>query len=146
MRFPATAIVAAISLLTAIPPVPPLPSGGWPTAEVAEPFTRDLMARVTPAQLEAELTANPELLPPLFRNLGTALLSRDAALQKAVADYATMLARAHAVKTDNAQSIVTYMVIDPLRYGEDEEFRRAIDAILPRSLPPTLPLARRRAA
>ena len=40
---------------------------------------------------------------------------------------------------------VTFQVIDPLRYGEDEEFRRAVDAILPRSLPPALPLALRRA-
>ena len=43
-------------------------------------------------------------------------------------------------------ALVTLQVIDPLRYGEDEQFRRTVDTILPRSLEPSLPEALRRAA
>src|ERR1041384_5971081 len=132
MRFIAIAIVAALSLSAAnLPPIPPLPTNGWPSPAVAEPFARALMAQVPPAQLDTIIAADPQIAPALLRNLGTALLSRDAALRAAVADYATALVRAHAQRIpakfsdDDVRALVTLQVIDPLRYGEDEAFRAA---------------------
>jgi hypothetical protein len=150
------AVVAALCLFAAevrveFPPVPPLPSTGWPQPEVAEAFVRALIARVPPAAFDDAAHANPELVPAVFRNLGTALLSRDPQLQAAVKRYATTLVREHAARIphnfsdDDLHMLVAYQVLDPLRYGEYEEYRRAIDAILPASLDPTLPEALRRA-
>jgi hypothetical protein len=112
---------------------------------VAEPFARELMARVPPAQLEAMAAAQPEILPALFRNFGTALVSRDAALRSAARRYATALVRAHAQRVpkqfsaDDVRLLVIFQVLDPFRYGEDDGYRKAVDSILPQSLSPTLP-------
>ncbi|MBV8547544.1 MAG: hypothetical protein JO088_22600 [Acidobacteria bacterium] len=150
------AVLEALSLFAAagrvaFPPVPPVPGSGWPQAEVAEPFARELMARMSPAAFDAAAHANPELVPAVFRNLGTALLSHDAQLQTAVRHYATALVREHAARMprnfsdDDLHMLVAFQVLDPLRYGEDAEYRRAIDTILPASLSPALPEALRRA-
>jgi hypothetical protein len=111
---------------------------------------RALIARTPPPELDAFLAANPAALPAVFRHLGTALMSP--ALQPAVKPYVTALAHAHAQRIPrtfsegDVQLLVIHQVIDPLRYGEDDAFRRVVDSILPQSLPPTLPLALRRAA
>ena len=150
------AIVAALSLFVAaervqFPPVPELPENGWPRPDVAEPFARALIATVPPAVFDAAAHADPQLVPAVFRNLGTALLSRDAQLQAAVKRYATAFVREHAVHVprnfsdDDLHMLIAFQVLDPLRYREDEEFRRAIDSILPASLNPALPEALRRA-
>jgi len=150
------AILATLCLFGAavrveFPPVPPLPSAGWPQPEVADAFARELLARVPPAAFDDAANANPELVPAVFRNLGTALLSHDAQLQTAVKRYATALVRAHAARiprdfsADDLHVLVAFQVLDPLRYGEDEEYRRAVDTILPASLSPTLPEPLRRA-
>jgi len=139
-------------LRVVFPPVPPLPAAGWPRPEVAEPFARALMDEVPPAAFDAAVHSNPDLLPAVFRNLGSALVSRDAALQAAVKAYATALVRAHAARiphhysADDLQTLVIYQVLDPLRYVEDEEYRRVVDTILPSSLTPSLPELLRRAA
>lgn len=153
-------VIAAICLLAGslrsrqvdLPVIPNLPENGWPLPENAEPFARALMARIPAEQFDTTTTANPNILPAILRNLGTALLSRDPSLQNTVKSYATALVRAHARRIplhfsdDDLHSLVTLQVIDPLRYGEDEEFRRTVDTILPRSLEPSLPEALRRAA
>ncbi len=149
-------LLAAVLLLGSaapdLPPVPELPTTGWPVASIAEPFARDLMARVPAPQLDAIATQHPEVLPGVFRNLGTALVSGDAALQASVKRYATALVRAHAQRVpkpftdDDIHLLVIFQVLDPLRYGEDETFRTAVDSILPQSLPSTLPEPLRRAA
>jgi hypothetical protein len=150
------AVLAALCLFAAetrveFPPVPPPPSTGWPRPELAEPFARALIANVPPAAFDDAANANLDLVPAVFRNLGTALLSRDAQLGAAVKRYATALVREHAARIprnfsdDDLHALVAYQVLDPLRYGEDEEYRRAIDAILPASLNPSLPEALRRA-
>src|SRR5207248_2207664 len=46
---------------------------------------------------------------------------------------------------DDLHMLVAFQVLDPLRYGEDEEFRRAVDTMLPASLTPSLPEPLRRA-
>ena len=151
------AVVAALCLLGAavrvdFPPVPHLPSAGWPQPEVADAFARELIARVPPAAFDDAANANTELVPAVLRNLGTALLSNDAQLQTAVKRYATAVVREHAARiprdfsADDLHMLVAFQVLDPLRYGEDEEFRRAVDTILPASLSPTLPEKLRRAA
>src|SRR5437016_5610928 len=81
-------VLAALSLFGAavrveFPPVPPLPGDGWPRPEVAGAFARELIARVPPAAFGDAASSNPELVPAVLRNLGTALLSHDAQLQTA---------------------------------------------------------------
>jgi len=155
------AILAAVVVLSAasdLPPVrvvfprvPPVPTDGWPQPEVAEPFARELIEDLAPAAFDAAVYSNPELVPAVLRNLGTALLSHDAQLQTAVKRYTTAVVREHAARIprdfsdDDLHKLVAFQVLDPLRYGEDEEFRRAIDTILPASLSPTLPETLRRA-
>jgi hypothetical protein len=150
------AVLAALSLFAAavrveFPPVPPVPSAGWPRSEIAEPFARELIARVPPAAFDDAAHANPELVPSVFRNLGTALLSRDAQLQAAVKRYATALVREHTARIprdfsdDDLHMLVAFQVLDPLRYGEDAEYRRAVDTMIPASLSPSLPEPLRRA-
>jgi hypothetical protein len=110
------------------------------------------MDQVPPTAFDAAVYSNPDLLPAVFRNLGTALVSRDASLQAAVKAYATALVRAHSARIPHhysaadLQTLVIYQVLDPLRYVEDEEYRRVIDTILPGSLTPSLPELLRRAA
>jgi len=155
------AILAAIFVLSAasdLPPVrvvfprvPPVPTDGWPQPEVAEPFARELIEDLPPIVFDTAANTNPELVPAVLRNLGTALLSHDAQLQMAVKHYATVVVREHAARiprdfsADDLHMLVALQVLDPLRYGEDEEFRRAVDTILPASLSPTLPEKLRRA-
>src|SRR5205823_4976897 len=122
------AVVAALCLFGAaerveFPAVPPLPSAGWPRPDVADAFARSLIARVPPAAFDDAARANPELVPAVFRNLGTALLSHDAQLQVAVKRYAMSLVREHAARIprdfseDDLHMLVAYQVLDPLRYG-----------------------------
>jgi hypothetical protein len=150
------AVLAALSLFAAagrveFPPVPPVPGNGWPLAEIAEPFARELIARMQPAAFDEAAHAAPDLVPAIFRNLGTAMLSHDAQLQTSVRRYATALVREHAARIprdfsdDDLHMLVAFQVLDPLRYGEDEEYRHAVDTILPASLSPALPEALRRA-
>jgi hypothetical protein len=159
-RIGRTVVVLAICVLTAslrsapvdLPPIPPLPGTGWPLAENAEPFARALIAHVPPQELDAIASSNPEVVPGVFRNLGSALLSHDASLQAAVKAYATALVHAraariaHDVSSANVQMLVVFQVLDPLRYAGDEEYRRVVDTILPASLSPSLPEGLRRAA
>ena len=149
-------VLAAVCLLgsttAGLPPIPALPPTGWPLASVAEPFTLELMARVPPQRLDEIASSNPDALPAIFRNIGTALLSRDAALQASVKRYATALVRAHAQRVphdfsaDDVRMLVVFQVLDPLRYGEDDAYRKVLDSILPHSLPSNLPEPLRRAA
>ncbi|MEA2327604.1 MAG: hypothetical protein QOE68_2563, partial [Thermoanaerobaculia bacterium] len=162
MRFGRSlAILAAVFVLSAasdVPPVrvyfprvPPVPGDGWPQPEVAEPFARELIEELPPPVFDAAAYSNPQLVPAVLRNLGTALLSHDAQLQTAVKRYATALVREHAARiprdfsADDLHMLVTFQVLDPLRYGEDETFRSAIDTILPASLNASLPEPLRRA-
>ena len=133
----------------ALPPVPPLPAAGWPLPEIAEPFARALIAKVPAMGFES--ASAYDSVPAVLRNLGTALLSRDVALQNAVKAYAIELARSRAERVpdnfsdDDLHRLIAFQVVDPLRYTEDEEFRRAIDTILPRTLSRSLPETLRRA-
>lgn len=110
-----------------LPKIPPLPATSWPSAADAEPFARELMAKVTPSDLARTLDDKPDLVPAILRNLGTAVMTNDR-----VATYLAEVARA-STKPD-AQLLTSLMVIDPLRYGEEAAFRRRIDALLPATI------------
>jgi len=121
-------VLAAIEL----PPIPPLPPTSWPAAASAEPFARALLAQVPPAELAQSLHDNPELIPPVLRNLGTALMSRDAALRSRLDAYTRALARA--TSSDDLSRLATIIMIDPLRYSEDAAFRERMNALIPRTI------------
>src|SRR5256885_16762568 len=88
------------------PPTPPLPPANWPAAADAEPFARALMARVPAADLAKKLHDDPELMPPVLRNLGTALM-RDERL----AIYLVQVVRA--TPADDLARLAAMIVVDP---------------------------------
>jgi len=112
------------------PPIPPLPASSWPAAADAVPFARALVAGVSPDAAAQKLIDDPAAMPAILRNLGTALMSGDAA----IARYASAVGRAASAKTNDARLLSAIAVVDPLRYGEDAAFRKRIDSILPSTL------------
>lgn len=123
-----------------LPPIPPLPEGSWPSPAAAEPFARELMARVPAGVLARTLAGQPELAPAILRNLGTAAMTNDRALHDALQTYLTAVAHASASATPNdVQRLTAIAVVDPLRYQEDRSFRARINAWLPRTLTQTPP-------
>jgi hypothetical protein len=134
------ALASALAFVSAggddFPPIPPLPATSFPAPDAAEPFARALLARVPPDALARRLVANPDLIPPVLRNLGTALLSSDAALRDRLAAYHAGVARELAAtpprNDDERRRLAAIVIVDPLRYGADEAFRRRMNALLPR--------------
>src|ERR1051326_1267109 len=125
--------LAFVSAGDDFPPIPPLPETSFPTAAAAEPFARALLARVPPEALAKRLKDQPELIPPVLRNLGTALLTNDAALRDRLAVYVGGVARAFPARNDEElRRLAAIAVVDPVRYGGDEAFRRRMNALLPR--------------
>jgi hypothetical protein len=122
-----------LTLLLAIPPIPPLPPTSWPAGEVAEPFARELMAREPAADLARTITANPELMPKILRNLGTAMMSSDPALHEPLSKYVAAVLRS-SVRTEDAKRLASIAVLDPLRYINDGAFRARMDALLPQTM------------
>jgi len=121
-------LAAAIQL----PPIPPLPSASWPAAADAEPFARALMAQVQASELAKKLHDEPELMPPVLRNLGTALMT-----DERLAIYLVQVVRA--TPADDLARLAAVIMVDPLRYGEDPAFHARMNAIIPRilaALPP----------
>lgn len=104
------------------------------------------------AELEAVLVASPELVPAVLRNLGSALMTSDAALRKSLGDYLVSVTRAHAERVapsfgrDDLRLLVSLQLVDPLRYVQDAAFRARVDGLLPRTLAPSLPRAMREAS
>lgn len=118
-----------------LPPIPPLPEGSWPSPAAAEPFARELMARVPAAALARTLAGQPELAPAILRNLGTAVMTNDRALHDALQTYLAAVAHVSASAIPNdVQRLTAIAVVDPLRYQEDRSFRARINAWLPRTL------------
>ena len=111
-----------------IPPIPPLPPDSWPAAAAAEPFARALLAQEPAGDLARALDQEPQLLPRILRNLGSAMMSTDAALVENLHQYLTDVARS--AKT-NVASIV---ILDPLRFLEDAAFRTRMTGFLPQTM------------
>src|SRR5690349_708285 len=126
-------VLAAIRL----PPIPPLPPASWPATADAEPFARALMAQVPPGHLAAAMHDDPQLMPRVLRNVGTALMTKDDRLERYVA------AVAQATPADDLARLAAIIIIDPIRYDEDLPFRARMNAIIPRTLS-MLPAAERR--
>src|SRR5712691_3476384 len=97
----------------ALPPIPPLPPTSWPAADVAEPFARELMAREPAADLARTMAANPELMPKILRNLGTAMMSSDPALRESLTKYIAAVLRSS--MRNDAKRLASIAVLDPLR-------------------------------
>jgi hypothetical protein len=116
----------------ALPPVPPLPPSGWPSSAAADPFARALLARAPAAELAHALAARPELEPAILRNLGTAMMTSDAALRDALGGYLGDVARASA--SLELPRLIAIVVVDPQRYGADAAFRARVNSVLPRSV------------
>ncbi len=116
----------------ALPPIPPLPPTSWPAAEVAEPFARELMAREPAADLARTMAANPELMPKILRNLGTAMMSSDPALRESLTKYIAAVLRSS--MRNDAKRLASIAVLDPLRYINDGAFRARMDALLPQTM------------
>jgi hypothetical protein len=142
--------VLALAMVSAgvrveLPPVPPLPSSGFPKTSSVEPFARELVARIPPAQLEARLIAEPELIPPVLRNLGSALMTADGKLRGALEPYLIALANEHARRVaprfskNDLRILVSLQVVDPIRFQQDSDFRARVTALLPRMLDPSVP-------
>jgi hypothetical protein len=117
-------LAAAISL----PPIPPLPAASWPAAADAEPFARALMAQVPAAELAKTLHQQPDLIPPVLRNVGTALMSENERLVRYVGEVA------RAMPADDLPRLAAIIMIDPIRYHEDAAFRARMNAVIPRTL------------
>src|SRR6266545_3562132 len=128
--------LAAFALLAsqpaALPLVPSLPPSGWPAASAAEPFARALLAGVPAEALARTLAAQPELEPAILRNLGTAMMTSDAALREALARYLGDVA--HGSASLELPRLIAIVVVDPQRYGADAAFRARINSHLPRSI------------
>lgn len=116
------------------PPVPPLPAGSWPSSADAEPFARALLDRVPADAVAEKLIAEPDSMPAILRNLGTALLSRDTDFRERLARYAGAVARAAAARTADVRALTAIVIVDPLRYGDDPAFRAQIDSMLPQTM------------
>jgi hypothetical protein len=112
----------------ALPPIPPLPPTNWPLAADAEPFARALITQVPAAELAKTLHQQPDLIPPVLRNVGTALMSDDERLVRYVGEVA------RATPADDLPRLAAIIMIDPIRYHEDAAFRSRMNAVIPRTL------------
>lgn len=141
--------ILALSLAWAgdreLPPIPPLPSSGFPKTPAVEPFARELVARIPPEELEATLIAEPELIPPVLRNLGSALMTSDENLRASLEQYLKSLAKQHAKRVaprfskNDLRILVSLQVVDPVRFQEDPTFRARVTPLLPRMLDASVP-------
>jgi hypothetical protein len=134
-------LIALAASAADLPPIPPLPPDRWPSAADAEPFARALLGRVSAASLAQTLAARPDLTPAILRNLGTAVMTDDAALRGALGAYLAAVAKAS--PQADVPHLVTIAVVDPLRYGEDNAFRARVDTMLPRTIAALSPVAAR---
>jgi hypothetical protein len=141
-------VLAALSVAGAqLPTIPPLPPSGWPSVGTAEAFARKLVAQVPPAALEATFAGDAQAMPGVLRNLGSALMTRDAALRAQLERYVMSVAAARAKRPGaDVRMVVTLLLVDPIRYMQDGEFRARVTPLLPRALDATTPLSLRRAA
>lgn len=136
-----TVLVATGASGREIPPPPPLPHSGWPSAAEAREYARVLIDSVPPARLGSLVTV--ESIPAVFRNLGGALLSDDHVATE-VAKYLNAVTTAAAQRMDlSPRVIATMQLVDPLRYRADTVFRSRVDDLLTNALDATVPRDRR---
>jgi len=117
-----------------LPPIPPLPSSSWPAVEPAAAFARQLLARVSAQDLAKTLHTQPQLMPGVLRNLGSALLSNDQTLRRSLDIYVAETVEQSSKLTNDARLLASIAAIDPLRYLSDVAFRQRMNALIPRML------------
>jgi hypothetical protein len=114
-----------------LPPIPPLPSSSWPAIEPAEAFARQLLVRLSAKELARTLHDQPDLIPGVLRNLGSALLSDDPTLRRSLDAYMVEIVRETSKLTGDVQLLASIVAVDPLRYLNDPVFRQRMDALFP---------------
>ncbi len=135
--FTAALLTASVVLGSMEPPVdlpaiPPLPESRFPDPAAAEPFARQLIARVPAPALVSVLTSDPALVPRILRNLGTAVVTSDVTLRSSVERYVDDVTRS--ARGGSTEILTTLAVMDPLRFGEDPIFRTRVNERLPRRI------------
>lgn len=104
------------------------------------------MSSVDPAAAESALVEQPELIPPLLRTLGSALMAEESETRRALDAWVSALARHHAMRAarqppgDTLRTLVAMLVIDPWRYQQDAAFRLRIGELLPKTLDTSVPV------
>jgi len=89
------------------------------------------MREVSADALAKKLIDEPDSMPPILRNLGTALLT---GAGNELAPYLVNVARAASKQTEDVQRLTAIVVVDPLRYAGDAAFRTRINALLPQTM------------
>jgi hypothetical protein len=119
-----------------LPPIPPLPPSSWPAVGPAEGFARQLLARVSARELAKSLHDQPELIPGVLRNLGSALMTNDPTLRNALDKYIVAIGRESSKLTRDVKLLASIVAVDPLRYLNDAVFRQRMNARFPRIIGP----------
>ena len=115
----------------------------YPDVATAEVYARELMTKLAPAQLDNALVETPADIPLVLRTLGSAMMTRDLALQMRVTRYLGELVALRARRAD--RNTITFLVVDPVRFTRDAAFRARILPLLPKALDSTYSAALRNA-
>jgi hypothetical protein len=125
------------------------PAIQYPDLATAEGYARELMATLPPAKLDNALLQKPGDIPLVLRTLGSATFTKDVALQMRLTRYLNELAalrarRAEKNPTDTAiREVMAFLLVDPVRFTRDREFRARITPLLLRALDATYSAALR---
>lgn len=98
----------------------------WPDVATGEQYAREVLARFTPAELDRALAEKPEQVAVTLRALGSSMMTIDSRLQANVSQFLIALAGARAGRTNDVRQVLPFLVVDPMRFAEDREFRKRI--------------------
>ncbi len=140
------ATVLALLLLTGSA-VQASPNGTVPDPPVAPPAIARAPREASSGleALELRLAGNAELQARTLAPLAAGLLAPDPARREAAASELTALARARGLRLtrrggpwgdDDLQSLVSLLLVDPVRFLRDDVFRARVTSLLPRALAP----------
>lgn len=107
---------------------------------------REVMARFTPAALDAHIAAHPDEIPAIFVGFGDALMSDDAALRRDLQQYLARFTREHAKRERDVRVVVSLQLVDPNRFLGDHAFRARVLPMLRHALDAATPFETRLAA
>ena len=114
----------------------------YPDVGTAEGYAHELVSRLSPAQLDSALAMKPGDIPLTLRTLGSATATTDLALQMRLTRYLTDLAalrgrradRDGVITGDEVRDVTAFLLVDPVRFTRDPDFRRRVTPLLPRAL------------
>src|SRR5688500_198724 len=118
--------LAVLVLATTIASAP----NPWPDVATGEAYAREVMASFTPAALAQALSEKPDQIAVTMRTFGAAMMTNDTRLQARVSQYLITLAGERARRTsngtNNVREVIPFLVVDPVRFAGDREFRKRI--------------------